>query len=215
MSLCFQNIDPLIVALFCTYPSWDEFLRYLEAFLKVSSMQKVCAGARERTKYHLLSVENCQEHVQFWVWKISVYCSHYQKSITKCCFQTQNLTYSWQFSTPRSWYLVHSRDLAQCHTFCVKLSAEMLLNGRWTNCFRPIRFSLRSSALMHLSLLRRVFEVLTSISGTQKVCHLPSVENCQEHIKFWVRNPTINYVFPKKNRMWWFLCSIPINFPSN
>ena len=50
---------------YSTYPSSNAFLKHLEAFLEVAFKRKVCAGARERTKYRLSSVENCQEHVQF------------------------------------------------------------------------------------------------------------------------------------------------------
>ena len=50
-----------------SYPSSSVFLKHLEAFLGVAFMRKVCAGARERTKYSLSSDESCQEHIQFWV----------------------------------------------------------------------------------------------------------------------------------------------------
>ena len=53
--------------LYSTYPSSNAFLKHLEAFLGVAFMRKVCAGARERTKYSLSSDESCQEHIQFWV----------------------------------------------------------------------------------------------------------------------------------------------------
>ena len=59
---------------YSTYPSSNVFLKHLEAFLEVAFKRKVCAGARERTKYGLSSVENCQEHVQFWIWKTTFNC---------------------------------------------------------------------------------------------------------------------------------------------
>ena len=48
-------------------PSLGADLNHLEAFLELPSHGKVCAGARELTKYGLYKVENCQEHVQFWL----------------------------------------------------------------------------------------------------------------------------------------------------
>ena len=64
-----------------TYPSSIVFLKHLEAFLEVASHRKVCAEARERTQYGLSSVENCREHIQFWVWKspFRVWCFIVQK----------------------------------------------------------------------------------------------------------------------------------------
>ena len=59
---------------YSTYPSSNVFLKHLEAFLEVAFKRKVCAGARERTKYGLSSVENGQEHVQIWVWKSTFKC---------------------------------------------------------------------------------------------------------------------------------------------
>ena len=47
-------------------PSLGADLKHLEAFLELPSHGKVCAGARELTKYGLYKVENCQEHVQFF-----------------------------------------------------------------------------------------------------------------------------------------------------
>ena len=72
-SMCLKNAaeegQTWIIVVFDNFYS-DEFLKHLHAFLEIASTQKVCAGSRERTKYHLKNVENCQEHVQFWVWKI-------------------------------------------------------------------------------------------------------------------------------------------------
>ena len=80
-SMCLKNAaeegQTWIIVVFDNFYS-DAFLKHLHAFLEIASTQKVCAGSRERTKYHLKNVENCQEHVQFWVWKICDYHNHWQ-----------------------------------------------------------------------------------------------------------------------------------------
>ena len=79
ISQWYQNLRDLRYINFGNiYSSSNTFLKHLEAFLEIASTQKVCAESRERTRYHFISVENCQERVQFWVWKnISVIANDY------------------------------------------------------------------------------------------------------------------------------------------
>ena len=96
------------VHLFKCFLSLGAFLKPLEAFPKIISVEIIFATPHEGTKYGFTDVENCQECVPV---RLRI-CTKINKNLFFCRIRSLTGTCSWQFSTLVRPYLVPSGHAA-------------------------------------------------------------------------------------------------------